>query len=423
MQAPEIDSEALDQGRQRADSAMMSGGIALSAMLHGAVIGYAALTLSSPSDPPESEPPIPVEIVMLDDPEQSKVPALELPEEARPPVPEAEPEAPEDLAEVAPPEELQEEDLVEEEPPPEPEERELTEEETPLEPEELELTDEEPPEVEAPEVTEPLPEEEPLESETPQLAEIDLAPETTPESVLEPLQPEQANPEASPPSLEAMEQPEPQIDEAPVVEERRLTESPPAELTPDVQPADSEPPADLEEAPLEMAEAVVEQAVPPRKAAPTPRVKPLPTAPVQTAEAAAALPPATESENQAPNQDAEGLAAPSEVAMVGNAEGDPSDQMIDELRRIVLLLQEQIGRCWQRRAGSHPVLQVDVSLNRNGTVREIDMSNWQELADDDHLRRTANEAFTAIRQCSPFSLPADKYALWRELRFRLHPSS
>lgn len=97
--------------------------------------------------------------------------------------------------------------------------------------------------------------------------------------------------------------------------------------------------------------------------------------------------------------------------------------MIGELRKIVLLLQEQIGRCWQRQAGSHPVLQVDVSLNRNGTVREIDMGNWQELADDDHLRRTANEAFSAIRQCSPFSLPADKYALWRELRFRLHPSS
>ena len=69
------------------------------------------------------------------------------------------------------------------------------------------------------------------------------------------------------------------------------------------------------------------------------------------------------------------------------------------------------------------ILLVDVSLNRDGTVRAIDMTNWNEVAKNDRLRRAANEALSAIRQCSPFSLPTEKYALWRELRFRLHPQS
>jgi len=98
------------------------------------------------------------------------------------------------------------------------------------------------------------------------------------------------------------------------------------------------------------------------------------------------------------------------------------DRPLDELESLVALIQQQIRPCWKG-AGVKEVLRVDVSLNPDGSIGSLEMPDWSEIAGDSRLRDAANRAFDAIRACSPFRLPEDKYALWRALRFRMHAES
>jgi len=103
------------------------------------------------------------------------------------------------------------------------------------------------------------------------------------------------------------------------------------------------------------------------------------------------------------------------------AELDEAERL--ELQSLVEAIQAQMRPCWRQagRAGrAQPVVALDVSLNRNGSIRNTIVADRTPLGGDTGLRTMAKGAQAAVLQCSPFKLPNNQYALWRELTLVFH---
>jgi outer membrane biosynthesis protein TonB len=85
------------------------------------------------------------------------------------------------------------------------------------------------------------------------------------------------------------------------------------------------------------------------------------------------------------------------------------------------LVREQIARCWNVPAGARDakdlVVEIRVAVDPDGTVRQATIVDQARLGSDPFFRAAAESARRAFfnPQCRPLHLPADKYAIWKDL--------
>lgn len=93
----------------------------------------------------------------------------------------------------------------------------------------------------------------------------------------------------------------------------------------------------------------------------------------------------------------------------------------------IALIREQIARCWNIPAGARGakdlVIDIEVSLNPDGSVRTARILDQARLASDPVFRSAAESARRALFNplCTPLHLPADRYSVWRNLELSFSP--
>ena len=92
------------------------------------------------------------------------------------------------------------------------------------------------------------------------------------------------------------------------------------------------------------------------------------------------------------------------------------------------LLVSQIYHCWSPPTGTpHPerlIVKYEVFLNRDGTVAQppqLAPDSASAVAGDPYMAAAAGAARRAIYTCSPYRLPADRYAQWRNFVVNFDP--
>lgn len=85
----------------------------------------------------------------------------------------------------------------------------------------------------------------------------------------------------------------------------------------------------------------------------------------------------------------------------------------------------QMRRCWSPPAGAKQaenlVVQVRLSLTPSGLISAGPVVVNRRLLGDPFFRAAAESVLRAIRRCQPFSMPAEKYASWRNIELTFDP--
>ncbi len=90
-------------------------------------------------------------------------------------------------------------------------------------------------------------------------------------------------------------------------------------------------------------------------------------------------------------------------------------------------VRQQIARCWNLPAGAKDaenlIIEIKVSMNPDGTVREARIQNQSRMLADGFFRAAAESALRAVLnpQCQPFKLPKDKYNIWQTMTLTFNP--
>ncbi len=85
------------------------------------------------------------------------------------------------------------------------------------------------------------------------------------------------------------------------------------------------------------------------------------------------------------------------------------------------LIRHQIARCWNVPAGARGakdlVVEIKVVVDRDGSVQQATIVDQGRLGGDPSFRAAAESARRAFfnPQCRPLHLPAEKYAIWKDL--------
>ena len=85
------------------------------------------------------------------------------------------------------------------------------------------------------------------------------------------------------------------------------------------------------------------------------------------------------------------------------------------------MVRQQIARCWNVPAGARDakdlVVEIRVTVDPDGTVRQATIVDQGRLGGDPFFRAAAESARRAFfnPQCRPLRLPAEKYAIWKDL--------
>lgn len=248
----------------------------------------------------------------------------------------------------------------------------------------------------------------------------DLEPPAKLEAKPEPPKPAPVQPSsaAAPPPPEPQRQPEPKP-EPPKPVEKVEAPKPAPPLPP--KPAEAKPPETKPE-PAKSAE----RADPP----PKPREKPEPPRQMakhevkpeekkyDPAQFDALL------KNLAPQQAAPSPDAPPQRPRVASARASsqPKAPLGGQLTASELdLIRQQIARCWNVPAGARDakdlVVEIRVVVDRDGTVQQATIVDPGRLGSDPSFRAAAESARRAFfnPHCRPLHLPAEKYAIWKDL--------
>lgn len=124
----------------------------------------------------------------------------------------------------------------------------------------------------------------------------------------------------------------------------------------------------------------------------------------------------------------------SEVAAL--LEDDPSDEQTQQTpilgNRLTIseidAVRRQIEPCWNVQIGARNpeelIVDVRVYMNRDGTVRKVQIIDTARMRSDAFFRAAADSARRAVqnKNCTPLKLPADKYDRWRQMVLRFDPS-
>lgn len=91
------------------------------------------------------------------------------------------------------------------------------------------------------------------------------------------------------------------------------------------------------------------------------------------------------------------------------------------------LVRRQIAQCWNLPAGAKDAhkmtVEIKVTMNIDGTVREATLSNQLRMAADPFYRAMAESALRAVLnpRCQPFKLPPDRYEIWQTMELNFDP--
>ena len=122
---------------------------------------------------------------------------------------------------------------------------------------------------------------------------------------------------------------------------------------------------------------------------------------------------------------------PSEVPAAGAITATPSAALENRMTMSEIAVRQLIDRCWNVRwnvpAGTKDakdfVVDIHVTLNQDGSVREVRIVDQSRLQSDSFFRAVAESASRAIFLCQPFRLPPEKYPLWQDMTLSLKPQS
>ena len=148
-------------------------------------------------------------------------------------------------------------------------------------------------------------------------------------------------------------------------------------------------------------------------------------------------------ENALPNKDKKAVAKPVEekdfssvlknlVAQEETPESDPELAQNAPLGEKMTMseqdaLRSQLEKCWNVPFGAKDVesISVDILLiiNADRTLREAKVVDKMRYNSDTFYRAVADSALRAVRssQCSPFSVPEDKYDVWNRTTVTFNP--
>jgi outer membrane biosynthesis protein TonB len=108
------------------------------------------------------------------------------------------------------------------------------------------------------------------------------------------------------------------------------------------------------------------------------------------------------------------------------SQGRLSQASAIEQNAMVRAIQQQMARCWRIDAGARDadslIVEIRVKLNPDATVRDAQIVDFERMFRDSFFRSAAENARRAILRCSPFTLPPNKYEVWRDLTLRFDPS-
>ena len=128
--------------------------------------------------------------------------------------------------------------------------------------------------------------------------------------------------------------------------------------------------------------------------------------------------------NLAPQQSAPSPDAPPQKQRVASAKASsqPRAPLGGQLTASELdLIRQQIARCWNVPAGARDakdlVVEIRVVVDRDGTVQQATIVDQGRLGSDPFFRAAAESARRAFFNplCRPLHLPAEKYAIWKDL--------
>ena len=128
--------------------------------------------------------------------------------------------------------------------------------------------------------------------------------------------------------------------------------------------------------------------------------------------------------NLAPQHTAPSPDAPPQKprAAAARASSQPKAPLGSQLTASELdMVRHQIARCWNVPAGARDakdlVVEIKVIVDPDGTVRQATIVDQGRLGSDPFFRAAAESARRAFfnPQCRPLHLPAEKYAIWKDL--------
>jgi hypothetical protein len=256
------------------------------------------------------------------------------------------------------------------------------------------------------------------------VAEPDPAPEPAPLPKPEPELAQPAEPEPAPP-------PEPEPAPPPAPEPEPEPAPPPEpEPAPEPEPQQAAPKPILKPPPpRQLAEAAPSKPEPPKPEPPkpTPAMAPKPEPekppePPKEDEFAALLRSVEEME---PREQA----AREQAGTGRTLEGSGQAQSLLGQGRLTMseldALRRQIHGCWAVPVGvvglEEIVVQLRIQVGPDRSVQRVTIQDQARVERDPTFRTVAESARRAVERCSPLHLPADKYALWRDIMMSFSP--
>lgn len=277
---------------------------------------------------------------------------------------------------------------------------------------------------------EPLPTAEPVPAPKPQASASDAEPVPLPKP--KPEEAREPEPEAVPlpkPKPEVARKPEPEP------EPPKPDEAPDEAKAPEV--AKQEPPKPEPET-VKAAEATPDPVPPLPVSRPTP-----PKRPAKEQQVAAKESPAPEKEPEKQDdflnvlktvqkmKDSAATPAASEQTAAETTDSTARRSNFDASRPLSVsemdAIRQQIAQCWLVPAGAKEgeslVVEIQVRMNPDRTVREADVVDDNRMRSDPFFRAAAESALRALRNpsCTPLNLPPEKYETWKSFTITFDP--
>ena len=96
-----------------------------------------------------------------------------------------------------------------------------------------------------------------------------------------------------------------------------------------------------------------------------------------------------------------------------------------EQNAMMRAIQDQMRRCWRIDPGAQGaedmVVEIRVQFNPDGSVKDVEILDVVRMIQDGYFRSAAENAKRAVAKCSPYSLPAAKYEVWKQVLLRFDP--
>ena len=92
---------------------------------------------------------------------------------------------------------------------------------------------------------------------------------------------------------------------------------------------------------------------------------------------------------------------------------------------LIDLVKRQIQECWSLPAGAKEaenlVVDIQVALDPDGTVRQVRIVDAARMEQDSFFRAAAESARRAVLKCSPLKLPPETYQQWKTMTLTFDP--